>query len=217
MQAVDRFMANSKRSRGEVMKEQARGILKYVIDVTPPAGWNKNTEELTKGGKAKQRGEQKVERDIRKIMTPARKGQKIYPESIKSLHKRYRSTSDGNVHTNLARKGRAYRVSREELVSYIREKRKMVGFLASGWKAAADSLGVRLPAWITKHSGPGYAKIRANDNGIRVEFNNSVRYAGAIKDFSRRVKYAIEAQAKKMEKRIRFYEANRMKQSGFSR
>lgn len=63
--AVDRMMKQSKRSRGEVMKTQAKGILRTVISVTPPSNGTKT------GTDARKAGEQTLQNDLKKIFTVA--------------------------------------------------------------------------------------------------------------------------------------------------
>lgn len=63
--AVDRMMKQSKRSRGEVMKTQAKGVLKTIIMITPPSNGQKT------GSDAKKAGEQTLQNDLKKIFTVA--------------------------------------------------------------------------------------------------------------------------------------------------
>lgn len=41
------------------------------------------------------------------------------------------------------------------LANYIRKKQAMVGYHKSGWKASASAVGVGVPAFVSRHSGPG--------------------------------------------------------------
>jgi hypothetical protein len=62
--ALKEFRRNGKRAAEVVLREQARGVLRKIIDWTPPGGKNAT------GQGAKKRGEAKVERDILKLMQP---------------------------------------------------------------------------------------------------------------------------------------------------
>lgn len=70
MQAVDRFMSMSKRKREDVMKEQARGILRSVIAITPPgnvAVGRGNSGQIKSDGK--KAGEKTLRADLTWIFT----------------------------------------------------------------------------------------------------------------------------------------------------
>ena len=67
--AVDRYMRDSRRSRKAVMTTQARGILKSLVSVTPPSGWNASTNTFTQGSSAKKAGERTILSDLHKIFT----------------------------------------------------------------------------------------------------------------------------------------------------
>jgi hypothetical protein len=77
----------------------------------------------------------------------------------------------------------------------------MVGFLASGWKAAATKLGVPVPAWVSRHSAPGEGKIKSNAVAIEVVATNKVKGSPAL-DIERRVQSAIDSQAATMVRRL---------------
>ena len=63
--AVDRMMKQSKRTRGEVMKTQAKGILRTIISLTPPSNGQKT------GGDARKAGELTLQNDLKKVFTVA--------------------------------------------------------------------------------------------------------------------------------------------------
>lgn len=261
MQAVDRFMINSKRSRAEVMKEQARGILRSVIAITPPGNTEvkrgKSGQITTAGQKA---GEKTLMSDLKRIFTImtqkqienelkvagqdgftqefAHKGAKalgrfkvkvVSSGEMAGWHKARRNASNGRARrvnraatTGLKKKDMigldiGY-VSREDFQKYYNEVKKRIGFLASGWMQSAKSLGLKgIPGWITRNSAPGSVRISANDNGVRIDSTNSVRYANKIRDFQRGVDKAIDYQRVAIEKRIRFHEDKEMRRSGFKK
>ena len=216
--AVNRYMEGSKRSRGEVMKIQAKGIMREVVQITPPAGFNGKTQEMTKGTAAKKKMEDIIEAQIRKILRPLGPHDKPALMSIEEIHKRYRSKSDGNVHTNL-HKGtdKRYRVNGADLVEYIKMRQKNAGFLAGGWMAAAKGLGVRLPQWIARHNSPGNLQIVEDGHGIKITATNGVKFAGSVKDLTRRLDYAIKIQTRKIELQIKHWEERQQKKTGMRR
>jgi hypothetical protein len=217
--AMKRFLRTSKRAARVVLKEQARGVLRKVVDWTPPGG--KNAE----GSAAKKRGEAAVERDILKLMRPVKTFGKDADalraagmfietpssESPAAIHKANR-TKTGRVRRKLSPK---IAIKTSDLRRYIASKKKMVGFLASGWKSAAAKLGFSLPAWITRHSGSGGGQIKSSSTAIEVTATNSVKNAPRL-DMERRVQSAIDSQAAAMVRRIEHFAVKQAaKQSGF--
>ncbi len=188
--ALKQFRALSRRAIGEILKEQARGIIRRVTEFTPPGGGG------VRGTEAKKRGEAKVAGDIFKLMERGRK-KEVSSESPADIHRRHRDAR-GRVRRELSPK---IKVRASDLSKLIREKKRMVGFLASGWKAAASKFNARLPAWITRHSGPGSAKVRSDAAMVEVSATNSVDYASRM-DIDRRIQSAIDAQAGAMLRQV---------------
>lgn len=217
LRAFDTYMRDSKRSRMEAMKTQARGILRTVIAVTPPSGWDASAGEMTSGSEARKRGEQAVMNDLAKIMR-AYSGKKPDSNSPSSIHKSFREASTGRVGKSLNKTGKKdqrFKVPTAILRAYKQEKRKMVGFLASGWIPAAKKLGkVRYPAWIGRHSAPGHCDLSIGPKGIAFRASNEVKFAGHMKDMQRRVTYAVNVQIKNMTKILKNLEEKQMKASG---
>jgi len=218
-EAMKRFMRTSKRAAGIVLKEQARSVLRKIVDWTPPGG------KGAQGSAAKKRGEAAVERDILKLMRPVKNygrdadalraaGMFIEApsnESPAAIHKANRSKT-GRVRRKLSPK---IAIKASELRRYIATKKKMVGFLASGWKAAATKLGVSLPAWVTRHTGSGEGVIKSTTVSIEVTATNSVRNAPKL-DMDRRVQNAINSQADAMTRRLENFAVRQAaRQSGF--
>jgi hypothetical protein len=216
LKAFDTYMRDSKRSRLEAMKTQARGILRSVIAVTPPSGWDSTAEEMTSGVEAKQRGEKAILNDLAKIMRSAGRRQPT-SQSPASVHQAFRQASTGRVGRNLHKgtKDERFLIASGILNAYRQEKKKMVGFLASGWLPAARKLGkIRVPAWISRHAAPGHCTLSVGPKGIAFRASNEVRFAGHMKDMQRRVDYALNVQIKNMMKILRNLEEKQMKASG---
>ncbi len=218
-EAMKRFMKTSQRAAGVVLKEQARGVLRRVVDWTPPGG------KGAQGSAAKKRGEAAVERDILKLMRPVKSFGKDTDalraagmfietpstESPEAIHKANRSKT-GRVRRKLNPK---IAIKAADLRRYIASKKKMVGFLASGWKAAATKLGISLPAWVTRHAGSGGGVIKSTAASIEVTATNSVRNAPKL-DMERRVQSAINSQADAMVRRLENFAVRQAaRQSGF--
>jgi hypothetical protein len=58
----------------------------------------------------------------------------------------------------------------------IRVKQALVGTAKSGWRAAAAMVGLRLPAWISKHGGTGIASASNSPDKPEFTVGNAVRY-----------------------------------------
>ncbi len=90
-----------------------------------------------------------------------------------------------------------------------------VGWLASGWNAAAMKLGVRVPAWIARHgSSAGQIVVKLTGWALTIEIRNRVKYAGEISDLRSRVGRALEAQRKAMERQIKWLTERNARKSG---
>jgi hypothetical protein len=88
-----------------------------------------------------------------------------------------------------------------EKKAYINKVLKRVGMLAAGWNASAIKLGAKLPAWIKRHGhGGGQCLIEETPRGIRIRMENAVGFATKVRGLDRRIKWAIESQAKAMER-----------------
>jgi len=188
--ALRKFRALSKKAVGTVLKEQARGIMRRVTEFTPPGGGG------VQGQPAKKRGEAKVAGDIFKLMERGRK-KEVSTEAPADIHRRNRDAR-GRVRRELTPK---IKVRASDLARLVREKKRMVGFLASGWKAAASKFSARLPAWITRHAGQGSAKVRSDAAMVEVSATNSVNYASRL-DIDRRIQSAIDGQAGAMQRQV---------------
>jgi hypothetical protein len=89
-----------------------------------------------------------------------------------------------------------------------------VGKMAAGWKNAASTLGAKLPAWITRHSRPGFGKIKATARSIEVELANKSVYSGQKNWVERGVKAAMKKRYWAMIKRVDFVQKQAAQQAG---
>ena len=202
--ALREFRRNSKKAVGQVLREQARGVVRQIAERTPPGGPN------TSGRAAKQRGEAAVVGDITKIFVKARAKDAI-KDDLAPLHKRFRN-SRGRVRRELHPK---IKVRAGDLARLIKTKKAMVGFLASGWRTAASKFGAKLPAWITRHSGQGSAKEKSDAASVEVVATNSVGYADKAANMDKIVQASLDAQAGNMRRQVEHYVAKAAKRAGF--
>ena len=202
--ALRDFLKNSKKAVGQVLREQARLVVGQIAARTPPGGPN------TSGRAAKQRGEAAVAGDIGKIMVKARAKDAIKDDPA-AIHKRFRN-SRGRVRREISPK---IKVRAGDLARLIKTKKAMVGFLASGWRTAASKFGVKLPAWITRHTGQGSAKEKSDAASVEVVATNSVGYADRAANMDKIVQASLDAQAGNMRRQVENYVAKAAKRAGF--
>lgn len=244
-QALGRALAQSRRDPIVFMKEQAKGVVKRIVSITPPAS------QGAMGGDAKKQGVTKVRADIRKVYgSPAAAYQLIKDkeqftgqaksfwgltkngeqERAKDLFRAatgesYGPFDGGSLHHAKRVNGRVrggrrdqpfmYVWDGEDMKNYIKEKENLVGWLAAGWNFAAALLGARPAAWIWRHASPGSGQIVVNDQGVKIIMTNRVDYASAIKDMTRRVQWALNTQADAMNRRAEQYLKTLFKDQGF--
>ena len=202
--ALRDFLKNSKKAVGQVLREQARLVVGQIAARTPPGGPN------TSGRAAKQRGEAAVVGDIAKIMVKARAKDAIKDDPA-SVHKRFRN-SRGRVRREISPK---IKVRAGDLARLIKTKKAMVGYLASGWRTAAQKFGVKLPAWITRHTGQGSAREKSDAASVEVVATNSVGYADRAANMDKIVQASLDAQAGNMRRQVENYVAKAAKRAGF--
>jgi hypothetical protein len=230
--ALQRRLATSSRDHLAVLSEQARGIQRRVIEVTPPGS------EGVKGTsrKAREMGMAAVGRDIRRIYgTPGdayelirAKNEQVAGAFWKAHQQRDVAEASrlmesvvgkklfpfdgGKLHGSFKKKqgrvksrGAIFFVEDEkELNDYIKTRQKRVQFLQAGWKEAASKLGLTLPSSISTHHSVGSAVIEVTATRIRIVATNGVSYASNA-DVERRIQFAINAQGGAMERQMERY------------
>jgi hypothetical protein len=221
-------MATSAKLAEEVLKEQARGIFRNVIAITPPG------HEGVKAGTraAAEKGKAKVAADIGKLYgTPSSAFEAIEkkspadarafwalkrtrPDAASDIVRRHTGTwfgpfDKGALHKQRFVKGRVkgkkerpilYMSDPKSLQDYIKARQARVHFLAAGWREIALKLGLSLPGMISQHAAaPSAAAITANLERIVIRAVNELSYASDA-DLRRRIQFAIDAQTGAMQR-----------------
>lgn len=202
MTTAARFLATSKRDHLVVMREQARGVIREVIALTPPG-----RPGSTSG---RSRGAAKVKADILKLVKGTNAEARVQRRDIAAIHASRRRK--GRVTAEISPR---IVVPMEALRAYILARQKRVGHLASGWNTAAARLGYRPPAWVWRQDGPGAVEIRVTDKDLRIRATNQVAYASEISMLNRRIQTALNLQRNKMERRLAHYLKQSAARSGF--
>jgi hypothetical protein len=202
MATAARFLATSKRDHLVVMREQAKGVIREVIALTPPGRPGSNS--------GRSRGAAKVKADILKLVKGTNAEAKVQRRDIAAIHASRRRK--GRVTAELTPR---IVVPMEALRAYIQGKQKRVGHLASGWNTAAARLGHRPPAWVWRQDGPGAIEIRVTDKDLVIRATNQVPYASEISMLNRLIQTALNLQRNKMERRLAHYLKQAAVRSGF--
>jgi len=207
-QAIKNLEPVVKKSRKELVEQAAKGFVKTVATVTPPAS------KGATGSKAKQQGEAAISNDLAKVMRAVRAKRSQQLQSAQEIYKRFRDTRTGRINPRNLQK--PYPVSSTEFNALKKTLLGRVGWLASGWNAAAQKLGVRLPAWISRHgTGAGIIIVTSDGRRFRIEISNVVKYVGSVKDLDRRIQKAVTYQANAMQRQADFLLQKSVKKAGF--
>ncbi len=234
--ALARRASTSKRDHLAIAAEQMKGIMRTVLEVTPPGH-----EGLPGGTRAAmQHGQAKVAADIHALYGGPGDAYDVIKAkgSAKAsafwfLHSKgdeaeaakvfkaatgdwYGPFDDGKIHGThfkrgsvRKRKGRPiiYVQDTKALADYVKQQQQHVMFLSAGWKEAFAKLGISLPQFVTKHgSAPSQMVIEISDARIRLVATNAVSY-GAATDLQRRIQHAIDRQTGKMSRQWEAYVA----------
>jgi hypothetical protein len=196
--AADRAFLYSKREGKMYMREQVRGIIRALLYLTPP---NRGKVQGVKGKKA---GEAAITSDIRSVF----RGENLKKTEVSSL-------SDMNKIMKQNRKPGTIRATKRKvrikapsrLISqYIIKQKKRVGYLASAWATAANSIGaVRVPQWIKRHSAPGRSIVKEVPRGIEASITNAVEWADSVYGLRSRINTALSIQTRKINSKTNDY------------
>jgi len=197
-----------KKSRRELVEQAARGFTKEVVAITPPAGKGK------RGSAAKKAGEAAIKADLARVMSAAARRKGVALQDPREIHKRLRDLRTGRINPRNLK--RPYPVDAVALRSLRRELFARVGELAAGWNAGAQKLGVKLPAWVTRHGGQRSAVDVLNSaRHFRITLTNAVKYVTTVATYDRRVQSAINIQARKMQRQADFLLTRALRQAGW--
>lgn len=222
-QALQRLLSTSKRAAVDVLKDEARIVFKNVALYTPPA------HAGVTGKAAETHAKAKIAADIHSLYGTPGEAYDLLPQhsgvadAFWSHYKRGEITDassilrettgsilhefDAGVHhrKNFRRRARNFRffvTDPQELEMYIQMQQESIWFLASGWEDALSALGVKsLPYGTGKHSeAPGSLQVDITTGGIQITMRNDVSYARAVKDIQRRIRWAMEIRADRMQR-----------------
>ena len=234
--AIATYAVAAGKELSAVLKDEARLLVKEVINLTPPAGGG------VIGAAAKRRGEAAVDRDIGGLFVGKRlKGRrqitKVFGKTpkkkifvkTKELHPNVRAiyedrrakdnfTAGGLDHITRGQKA-AYYVDSAKLAALRTAQKKKVGKLASGWVPALKELDASGQSWIERHlsSGTrGTAHLDKSDE-LMPNFEAACMVKGEIAyELQRRMRSAVEIRKNKMLRRLPYVLAAVAKKANLS-
>ena len=89
--AIRQLQPHVKQSRRELTEQAAKGFVKEVVAITPPAGKGK------RGSAAKKAGEASILYDLARVMTAARARNGVPLQDPRTIHARFRDLRTGRI------------------------------------------------------------------------------------------------------------------------
>ncbi len=196
-----------KKSRKELVEQAAKGFVKNVAEITPPAS------KGSTGTAAKKQGEAAIINDLARVMLPVRPRRNEQVQDAQDIYKRFRDKRTGRINPRNLQK--PYPVTTADYNVLKKALLLHVGWLAAGWNAAAQKLGVKLPAWITRHgTSQGIIFVTSDGRRFRIEISNAVKFVGNVKDLERRIQKAVDYQANAMERQADYLLRKAVQEAG---
>ena len=198
--ALDAYSQGSKKSWESLFLKQCEQIGKQIVMVTPPMQANRLGKDSF--AVAKRRGQAAVQSDIFRVFSPFNKnfasrfGGKAVVKSESDME---RIHMQNRVRGRVKGKVRDIPAQRNILTAYIKRKKKMVGYLGSGWNSLIGKAKVTgIPNWIKDKSAGGAAQIVATDRILKFLATNSTRFASNLRGIERYMQIAVDQQAKNL-------------------
>ncbi len=215
--ALRRLAQINQKSQAENLRSAARSVLSNprgsgLLQITPPASAGST------GTDAKQAGEAAIKRDLASVFTGVRlkhKRAEAWPD-VAGIHRRLFLGKRPGAPLRSDRGRAGYYVDARKLATLFLALKANVGKLASGWLAAAQSLGVRAPAWISRH-GSSRGDVRSQLTGSLLEIEMACRVPpnASAAELERRVAYALDYERKALERQTEFLVARDAQRAGF--
>ena len=160
------------------------------------------------GGKLTARASRKVARQLARITTGAR-ARTLGRAAVAKAQKEILSAADNDPlswYERQRRNGRFVgRVKMEIDATGLESIRKTlhsrVGYLLSGWNAAAARFKVPTPSWVSSRGGRGTIAVTRSSSKLDIKAANQVAYSNDIAGMQRRINTAGEIIAKRMERK----------------
>jgi len=181
-------------------KSQAQNLLSFgrtflrnpqgsgLMDILPPASKGRT------GFAAKRQGEKAIERDLSRVFVGVKlSGERteLHPDPA-AIHRRLFVQKRPGAKLRSDRGRAKYFVDAAKLRALARRLKSRVGRLASSLVIAAQKLGVRPPAWISRHgAGDGTCFVELEAPRKSIEVVMYVHEQAPVAEIERRVQYAL--------------------------
>ena len=221
--ALLRYAEVMGRTLAGTVERAAKGVTRRVISITPPGSAG------TSGAAAYRQGRKKIAAQMAAVFAPVKlKGRRKittvfghrlkrpvyvptrerFPDVAATYRQRTHARNTG-VGIVQSRGAKAF-VDVRKFNAVIAAKQSRVGLLASGWSAAAQTLDVPLPQWVSRH-GPARGTIKQDLRSaqMRITVRNAAPGlpANLAAELDRRIGYALRYQAEAMRREMEYYAA----------
>lgn len=204
--SVERFERETNADFDQALRFGAALSVAAAQRVTPPYDRFRPRGRITrtKSRKDKLVGEGAISRDIDRTHKPA--GAPGLPrghETVAVFSRRHHE-SFRDKRGRVRRGARAVAVLVPSTIQQEKEKRfDRVGFAASGWKKAAEALGVHIAAWVKRHDAPGSYKESLVGKNKVIKIGNHVSWISNTEGGHRIARIAIDAGRKGLDSFLR--------------
>ncbi len=85
---------------------------------------------------------------------------------------------------------------------YLKSVQRNVGFYAAGWRPSVESVGLTVAPYMKNHAALGNFSLVMDTQKLEARFTNRVGYEKLDRDLQRRIQWAVNTEAAKMERQI---------------
>ena len=155
-QEIERFAFASGKTFAAVLLQAAKGAVRHVISITPPASATAGPGSLDSSSGAKARGLRAIKRDLYTAFAPVkfkrRRQEQISGTQLVQIHQRLLASKRPGSPMKRDRTQPDY-VDAAKFRLLLTKLSGHVGKLAAGWMPAATALGLSPAQWISRHGG----------------------------------------------------------------
>lgn len=240
---IVRLAATSTRAGVDIMRQKARLVFVDVAKYTPPASQGSTGRLAEIQGKAKVAADIRdlygtPDDAFAAIALVDRKAagefwylhnhdkDEVAAQIVRNtLGKSFATFDGGTLHSRTANGRRRRRKDQREHVYYVTNPQSLTAFIeniqshvwyfASGWRTPLQALQAKVPYGADKFSAPGQLHISITETAIEITMENDVKYGREVRAMERRILWAMNIQAKKMDRAWNHYLATAARDAGF--
>jgi hypothetical protein len=212
---LQRSIQISRRSVEQVVREQAKGLIRNAFWYTPPMAGRSFAKGFSASKKAIRntvrralviRNEQTIARALQTVQRPARRSElqnqaQALAASPQTLVQFIKRNQRPDKHYPDAAPKHLATVAKRAAVELLLQK--TIGATAAGWCAAATLLGVNFPEWVGRwrSRNNGTVILRASGNTVQFKARNPNRHTDSA-TIQRALDAAYDRQAEAMRRRL---------------